>query len=213
MGKTAEEVTEYVLKHMGGHHEVAKRVIADLRESGWLRAVQFPPTHVPTDEALCSANMRLTRERDEAQAKIATLERDLAAAKAERDAAWAKVRSIGDENSAVCAELAKIRSREASPAMLRVVEALAEHKRRYPGVWDCAEHASDAWGEIVRSFLALAAPAVEKPRRYEPRICAYGTWGVYYIDGNMWALDAHAGATQQQAERIAAVLNGAEAAR
>lgn len=186
----------------GGDRSYGSAIVEAPRDAGWLReAPDDPYFHKPCER------------------RIATLKRDLAAAKAECDDAR-RTRTIefdkrreaeaerDEARSCVAASNKTIaawqndyydaKSREASPAMLRVVEAAKEYEAR-----PCP----DTWFALRHALSALAAPAVEKSR-YEVRMGR----SIYEVATDRQIVGPCA-LSQAEAERIAAVLNDAEAAR
>jgi len=145
MSMTAEQVVCNVLmdeRKVSWIQAIAKDVVAALRREGWLR--DYP--NCGTFHAKC----------DE---RIATLERDLDAATKERDNWQEEAR-----RNSLNADYWRAQSREASPAMLRVVE-LASRKAR--AIESCTlavgKPPSDLDTMLIAAVDALAAPAVEKP--------------------------------------------------
>jgi len=140
-------------------------------------------------------------------AKIATLERDLAAATLERDAAK-RLAAFAQEAAALSAEASK--SREASPAMLRVVDAVLKHRATHWSLYVHKDYDSPEWRELAAAANALAAPAVEKPRsRWTTQRWHWGNedkWGVTL--SGVW----HGPFAPDVCHKLADILN-AEAAR
>lgn len=212
--KIANAAADYdAAKGYESRGQIACNVVVALEAAGLLRE--------PNDGAC-----QVVCERDERLRQIATLERDLAAANKERDEARRNLLTVIDRENATAKRVAKereqslwevremhatmdrlqedaatSRSREASPAMLRVVEAFRVYEHTPNG---------GTWTVLRDALAALAAPAVEKAR-YEVRSW-YDEWMVGMPHNGGFGVRA-TGLTQQQAERIAAVLNDAEAAR
>jgi len=185
----------------------SERVVSSLRREGWLRE----DADYLRGQAQRETIARLERELGNAKAgndinlrnfldecaktnelrgRIATLERDLAASREPK--ACDGCRSLSAELASRRRRIEwlerandALESREATPAMLRVVEALdklkaaglRDMKRRHWWVDPLHPLCNAEWNELVAAHIALkalAAPAVEKPR-YEA-VASSGGW-------------------------------------
>lgn len=156
MSKTPEQYVEYALKHFSEHHKTAGRIVQELRAAGWLREANEIPALVALEgykrllaekeRELCPGCYdrvtELTRERDEAR-----VDRE----------AWARA-------------YRRALATAASPEVMRVLDALEEHKERYPRnysePWRDPE-TKGSWYAIAAAYNALSAS--RQPKAQEPR--------------------------------------------